>query len=129
MRKYSVVSIVTVFLAALFLLAGVAVAQTTCEVPGDLKLVITNVSWTFDPESGTLEGEAELLNVWAQDVVAPGIIVGAFGVDGEEINRATERGEQMRLQKGDSTKVSFSMVLDEAPVSVLVAPFDGVKST
>ena len=129
MRKTFVFSIAVVLVIALLIAGGVAVAQTSCSVPGDLKLVVTSASWTFDPETGVLEGEADLLNVWDQDVVAPGILIGAFGADGEEISRVSERSQTMRLKAGDKAEVSFSMVLDEAPASVLVVPFDGVKST
>ncbi|HON34555.1 MAG TPA: hypothetical protein PL052_06710 [Synergistales bacterium] len=114
---------------ALLLVSGAVFAQGGCGVPGELKVVLTGAEWEFDLKTGRLSGEAVVKNVCDGDVVAPGIMVGIYGVNGEMVNNLAQRGTEMRLAPGKSVKVKFRIDLKEAPASLMFAPFEGMTST
>ncbi len=124
------VSVFPVILATvLFLASCTALAQGGCGVPGELKVVLTGAEWEFDLKTGRLSGEAVVKNVCDGDVVAPGILVGIYGVNGEMVNNLAQRGTEMRLAPGKSVKVKFRIDLKEAPASLMFTPFEGMTST
>ncbi|HPC75476.1 MAG: hypothetical protein WBJ42_02095 [Thermovirgaceae bacterium] len=114
---------------ALLLASGAALAQEGCGVPGELKVVVTGAEWEFDLETGRLSGKAVVRNVCDGDVVAPGILVGIYGVNGEMVNNLAQRGTVARLAPGKSVKVKFRIDLKEAPASLLFTPFEGMAGT
>ena len=126
-RKYAILA--TVLAAITIFSASAAIAQTGCDVPSELKVLLVEAQWKFDVKSGKLEGEAVVRNISGDDVIAPGVTVGIFGVSGSITDSVAQRGKEARLAPGKSVKVKFSMQLKEAPASVLIAPFEGIAST
>jgi hypothetical protein len=129
MRSKKAVVMGLVAVSMVLLCANMVFAQSSCEVPGDLKVIITGVTWEFDMNTGRLSGEGTLKNVWENEVVAPGLSVGIFGVTGELINSVAQRGSELRLAPGKSVKVKFHIELKEAPATVMFTTFEGMAST
>ncbi|HDQ92800.1 MAG TPA: hypothetical protein ENN89_01630 [Synergistetes bacterium] len=122
--------LLAVVLATMALLsASAALAQTPCDVPSELKVLLVEAQWKFDVKSGKLEGIAVVRNISDSDVIAPGITVGVFGVSGSMTDSVAQRGKEARLAPGKAVKVNFSMQLKQAPASILIAPFEGIAST
>jgi len=115
--------------AMVMLSASAALSQTGCAVPSEMKVLLLEAAWKFDVKSGKLSGEALVKNISDGDVLGPGVSVGVFGVSGAMNDSLSQRGKEVRLAPGKSVKVKFSMELKEAPVSVLIAPFEGMAST
>jgi len=113
----------------LFTDSAAVLAQDSCGVPGELKVIMTEAKWEFDLKTGRLSGEATVRNVCDEDVIAPGISVGIFGTMGEMENNIDQRGTELRLAPGKSVKVKFHIDLKEAPASLLFMPFEGMEST
>jgi len=126
-RKSAV--LVAILVAMVMLSASAALSQTGCAVPSEMKVLLLEAAWKFDVKSGKLSGEALVKNISDGDVLGPGVSVGVFGVSGAMNDSLSQRGKEVRLAPGKSVKVKFSMELKEAPVSVLIAPFEGMAST
>ena len=109
--------------------AKMVLAQSACEVPQDLTLIIMDAKWDFDIDTGRLSGEGTIKNISENDVVAPGLSVGIFGVTGEFINSVAQRGSVVRLEPGKSVNVKFQIDLKEAPATVMFPTFEGMAST
>ncbi|GAB6280268.1 MAG: hypothetical protein STSR0007_03280 [Thermovirga sp.] len=126
-RRSAVMAIVSA--AMVIFSASAALAQSGCEVPADLKVILLEVQWKFDVKSGRMSGDGLVKNISGGDVVGPGVTVGIFGVSGEVIGNVAQRGTEARLAPGKTIRVKFSVDLKEVPVSVLIAPFEGIQST
>jgi len=122
---------VTGFVLALMVLccANMVLAQSACEIPQDLSVIIMDAKWDFDINTGRLSGEGTIKNISENDVVAPGLSVGIFGVTGELINSVAQRGSVVRLAPGKTVKVKFHIDLKEAPATVMFTTFEGMAST
>lgn len=118
-----------VLILAVFISSSAVLAQGDCEVPGDLRVIVTEAKWEFDLKTGRLSGEATVRNICDSDVVAPGISVGIFGAEGQTVNNVAQRGAEPRLSPGKSVKVKFHIDLKEAPASLMFMPFEGMVST
>lgn len=86
-----------VLILAVFISSSAVLAQGDCEVPGDLRVIVTEAKWEFDLKTGRLSGEATVRNICDSDVVAPGISVGIFGAEGQMVNNVAQRGAEPRL--------------------------------
>ena len=126
-RKSAVMAAVLSVMVMFF--ASAALAQSTCAVPADLKVVLVETQWKFDVKSGKLSGEGIVSNISKSDAIAPGIAVGVFNTKGEGIGTVLQRSTDARLAPGKTTRVKFSIDLKEIPASVMFTPFEGMQST
>ncbi|HAK41296.1 MAG TPA: hypothetical protein PLS21_06465 [Synergistales bacterium] len=129
MKIRNVAILTTVLILAVFIGSSAVLAQGGCEVPGDLRVIVTEAKWEFDLKTGRLSGEATVRNICDSDVIAPGISVGIFGIEGQMVNNVAQRGTEPRLAPGKSVKVKFHIDLKEAPASLMFMPFEGMVST
>ncbi|MDO9508410.1 MAG: hypothetical protein Q7I97_03560 [Thermovirgaceae bacterium] len=125
--KYAVMA--AVLAAMVIFSASAALAQSTCAVPADLKVVLLEAQWKFDVKSGRLSGEGVVSNISESDVVAPGVAIGVFNSTGEGIGTVLQRSTDARLAPGKTTRIKFSIDLKEVPASVMFTPFEGMQST
>jgi hypothetical protein len=107
----------------------VAVAQESCPAPEGMKVLLLGSSWSFDPPSGLLTGTATVLNASDTDAVAPGVLLNLYNMEGELFDNVTIRGKQARLAPGERTEVAFEIKLKEIPVSLMMAPVEGMAFT
>lgn len=107
----------------------VAVAQESCPAPEGMKVLLLGSSWSFDPAAGLLTGTATVFNASDADAVAPGVLLNLYNMEGEPFDNVTIRGKQARLAPGEKTEVTFEIKLKEIPVSLMMAPVEGMAFT
>jgi hypothetical protein len=107
----------------------VAVAQESCPAPEGMKVLLLGSSWSFDPAAGLLTGTATVFNASDADAVAPGVLLNLYNMEGEPFDNITIRGKQARLAPGEKTEVTFEIKLKEIPVSLMMAPVEGMAFT
>lgn len=123
------VVIASVLAVMVIFFASAAMAQSSCSVPADLKVVLLEAQWKFDAKVGRLSGEGVVSNISKSDVIAPGVAIGVFNSKGEGIGTVLQRSSDARLAPGKTTRVKFSIELKEIPASVMFTPFEGMQST
>jgi len=111
------------------LLSSVASAQESCPAPEGMKVLLLGANWSFDPAAGLLAGTATVSNVSDTDAVAPGVSLNLYNLEGEPFDSVTIRGKQARLAPGETTEVTFEINLKETPVSLMIAPVEGMAFT
>ncbi len=126
-RKIAVMAAVIAVAAASFAIP--ALAQSTCDVPKDLKVILLEARWKFDAKTGVLAGDGIISNISETDAVAPGVAVGVFSTTGESMGTVLQRSSEARLAPGETTSVKFSINLKEVPASVMFTPFEGIQTT
>ncbi len=128
MKKILLLPVIVAVLAV-GLFAVTAVAQEGCPAPEGVKVLLLDASWTFDPASGLLKGTATVFNASDSDAVAPGVILTLYNMKGEAFDSVTVRGKQARLGQGEKTEVPFEIKLKEIPLSLMIAPVEGMAFT
>lgn len=124
----------TAIMAAVITLAAVffvipVLAQSACDVPKEIKVVLLEAQWKFDVKSGILSGEGMISNISKVDAVAPGVAIGVFSSTGESMGTVLQRSSEARLAPGGTTSVKFSINLKVVPASFMFTPFEGIQST
>jgi hypothetical protein len=76
-----------------------------------------------------LTGTATVFNASDADAVAPGVLLNLYNMEGEPFDNVTIRGKQARLAPGEKTEVTFEIKLKEIPVSLMMAPVEGMAFT
>ncbi|MGC9490586.1 MAG: hypothetical protein ACP5CD_05110 [Thermovirgaceae bacterium] len=117
---------VVIFLASLI---SVAAAQESCPAPEGMKVILLESNWIFDPATGLLNGTATVLNTSDSDAVVPGVMFNLYNMKGELFDSVTIRGKQPRVAPGEKTEVPFEIKLKEIPLSVMIAPVEGMAFT
>ncbi|MGC9372418.1 MAG: hypothetical protein ACP5DY_03770 [Thermovirgaceae bacterium] len=117
---------VMILLASLF---PVAAAQESCPAPEGMKMILLESNWVFDPASGLLKGTATVFNASESDAVAPGVMLNLYNMKGESFDSVTIRGKHARVAPGEKTEVPFEIKLKEIPLSMMIAPVEGMAFT
>ncbi|MFP4481713.1 MAG: hypothetical protein ACLFN0_02825 [Thermovirgaceae bacterium] len=127
MKKILLLPVIAALFLGVFSLA--AVAQESCPAPEGMKVFLLESNWSFDPAAGLLKGTATVFNASDSDAVAPGVLINLYNMEGQHFDSVTIRGKEPRVGPGEKTEVSFEIKLKEIPLSLMIAPVEGMAFT
>lgn len=100
-----------------------------CAVDPGVSLAITKLGWSLDPKTGSLQVEAEILNVSEWDVVDPGIAVSLLDSKGHEFGSWVVRSSLKRIRPNEQGRLSLRVKIPSIPGTIRVLPYQGNTGT
>jgi hypothetical protein len=100
-----------------------------CAVDPGVSLAITKFGWTLNSKTGSLQVEAEVLNVSEWDVVDPGVVVSLLDSTGHEFGSWVVRSSLKRIRPNEKGRLTLAVKIPSIPGTIKVLPYQGKTGT